>query len=65
MSNPVVYACNCSNIRIHTATKYSLDNLTQYKKDLFVKEPQPGWEYELGMGGIVIVIYLYLFVYLV
>ncbi|KAL9549762.1 hypothetical protein MBANPS3_005050 [Mucor bainieri] len=54
MAELVVYACNCSNIRIHTSTKYSLDKINEYKQDLFVKEPFPGWEYELGMGGIVI-----------
>ncbi|KAK4514975.1 uncharacterized protein ATC70_002582 [Mucor velutinosus] len=54
MAELLVYACNCSNIRIHTSTKYSLDKVDEYKQDLFVKEPFPGWEYELGMGGIVI-----------
>lgn len=33
-----------------------MDKINEYKQDLFVKEPLPGWEYELGMGGIVIVI---------
>lgn len=56
MAELVVYACNCSNIRIHTSTEYSLDKINEYKQDLFVKEPFPGFEYELGMGGIVIVI---------
>ncbi|EPB82280.1 hypothetical protein HMPREF1544_11001 [Mucor circinelloides 1006PhL] len=28
--------------------------INEYKRDLFVKDPLPGWEYELGMGGIVI-----------
>lgn len=56
MAELVVYACNCSNIRIHTSTKYSLGKINEYKRDFFVKVPLPGWEYELGMGGIVIVI---------
>ncbi|KAI7899892.1 uncharacterized protein BX663DRAFT_519841 [Cokeromyces recurvatus] len=54
MSGHVVYACHCLNITIHLATKYTLDSLDKIKNDTIVKEPFPGWEFDLGMGGIVI-----------
>lgn len=55
MSSFIVYSCHCLNIRIHLASKYALDGLAQLKSQVTVKEPLPGWEFELGMGGIVIV----------
>lgn len=51
----IVYSCHCLNIRIHLSTKYSLDNLDQSKDELKTEVPVSGWEFDLGMGGIVIV----------
>lgn len=55
MSGFVVYSCHCLNIRIHLSTKYTIDNLSDFKSQTSVKEPTPGWEFDLGMGGIVTV----------
>jgi hypothetical protein len=51
----IVYSCPCLNIRIHLSTKYTLGNLDQYKDESNVTVPVAGWEFDLGMGGIVIV----------
>lgn len=56
MSNLVVYSCQCLNIRTHLATKHTLENLEDYKKENVVNEPLYGWEFELGMGGLKTVI---------
>ncbi|KAI8067353.1 hypothetical protein BDF21DRAFT_426469 [Thamnidium elegans] len=54
MSNFIVYSCHCLNIRIHLATKYTANAFAELKEQAAVMEPFPGWEFELGMGGIVI-----------
>ena len=55
MSSHVVYACRCLNIKIHLATKYTTATLDQLKQENHVTEPHPGWQFELGIGGIKIV----------
>ncbi|OBZ88632.1 hypothetical protein A0J61_03320 [Choanephora cucurbitarum] len=52
MSSHVVYACRCLNIKIHLATKYTTATLDQLKQENHVTEPHPGWQFELGIGGI-------------
>ncbi|KAI8382987.1 hypothetical protein BD560DRAFT_444100 [Blakeslea trispora] len=52
MSSHVVYACHCLNIRIHLATKYTTATLDQLKQEQQVTEPFPGWQFELGIGGV-------------
>ncbi|KAI9263998.1 hypothetical protein EDC94DRAFT_77597 [Helicostylum pulchrum] len=54
MSNFIVYSCHCLNIRIHLATKYTANAFAELKEQAAVKEPFPGLEFELGMGGIII-----------
>jgi hypothetical protein len=55
MSKQVIYSCPCLNIRIHLSTKYNLDNLEDIRKENAVQEPLAGWEFDLGMGGIITV----------
>ncbi|KAI8993546.1 hypothetical protein BDB01DRAFT_332330 [Pilobolus umbonatus] len=54
MLSHVVYGCQCLNIKIHLSTKYSLNDHINERKKTVVQEPEPGWEFELGMGGIII-----------
>ncbi|RCH87599.1 hypothetical protein CU098_007969 [Rhizopus stolonifer] len=53
MSSHVVYACHCLNIRIHVSSKLTLDSLDEVKQKHKVTDPFPGWEFELGMGGVI------------
>jgi hypothetical protein len=55
MSKQVIYSCPCLNIRIHLSAKYNLGKLEDIRKENYVDEPLPGWEFDLGMGGIVTV----------
>lgn len=55
MSSFIVYSCHCYNIRIHLSTKYTDENFEQLKEEAAVQTPLSGWEYDLGMGGIVTV----------
>jgi hypothetical protein len=53
MSSHIVYGCHCLNIKAHVSSKYK-DSQGKTEKT-FVKEPLPGWELDLGMGGIIVV----------
>lgn len=55
MSSFIVYSCHCCNIKIHLSSKYTKENFEQLKKEAAVQTPVSGWEFELGMGGIVTV----------
>lgn len=55
MSSFIVYSCPCYNIRIHLSTKYTDKDFEELKSKSSVQTLATGWEFELGMGGIVTV----------
>lgn len=55
MTKQVIYSCPCLNIRVHLSSKYNLDKLEDIREEHSTQEPFPGWEFDLGMGGIVTV----------
>lgn len=58
MSGHVTYACPCLNIKIHLASKYSLNNHVSDRQKYWFQQEDPaleGWLVELGMGAVVVV----------
>ncbi|KAG0167356.1 hypothetical protein DFQ28_009682 [Apophysomyces sp. BC1034] len=57
MSDHVVYACPCLNIKLHLANKYTLEGHEDQRKVAWKHLDNPsleGWQFDLGMGGIVV-----------
>ncbi|ORZ01246.1 hypothetical protein BCR43DRAFT_561533 [Syncephalastrum racemosum] len=55
MSERVVYACPCLNIKLHLSNKYILESHQDSRIECFKKYTDPpleGWSFELGMGGV-------------
>ncbi|KAF7725162.1 hypothetical protein EC973_000414 [Apophysomyces ossiformis] len=57
MSDHVVYSCPCLNIKLHLANKHSLEGHEDQRKAVWTQLedlPLEGWQFDLGMGGIVV-----------
>ncbi|SAL95905.1 hypothetical protein [Absidia glauca] len=57
MSGHVTYTCPCLNIKVHLASKYSLNNHVAERQQYWFQQEDPaleGWLLELGMGAVVV-----------
>ncbi|KAI8388889.1 uncharacterized protein BYT42DRAFT_561621 [Radiomyces spectabilis] len=57
MSGHVVYACACLNVKVHLASKETVERHTAARQEVFVQLTEPplkGWQFAVGMGGVVI-----------